>query len=101
MTEHLYSITELHEIIGVETQVIVEYVEYGVLEPENKNEKYPDHFQFSSSQLERLRRGIRLQHDLALNTAGVALALELIEELNSTRSQLKELEHLLALLKID
>ena len=37
----------------------------------------------------RVARARRLTHDLELNTAGVALALELLEEIDQLRSRLR------------
>jgi len=41
----------------------------------------------------RVRSALRLQHDLGVNLAGIALALDLMEELENLRAQLKIMGH--------
>ncbi|MBC8379409.1 MAG: MerR family transcriptional regulator, partial [Planctomycetes bacterium] len=46
-------------------------------------------WRFSGSSLVRVRSAQRLQRDLGVNLAGIALALDLIEELDNLRTQLE------------
>lgn len=41
----------------------------------------------------RVRSALRLQHDLGVNLAGIALALNLMEELEDLRAELKRMGH--------
>jgi chaperone modulatory protein CbpM len=41
----------------------------------------------------RVRSALRLQRDLGVNLAGIALALDLMEELESLRAELKKMQH--------
>jgi len=47
-------------------------------------------WRFSGASLVRVRSALRLQHDLGVNLAGIALALDLMEELENLRIQLKK-----------
>lgn len=63
--------------------VVEELVGYGVIQPGGRLEERI----FSAQELRRARVGLRLQRDLELNWAGVALALELIERLENLERQ--------------
>jgi len=79
----------LHELCrashaGVE-QIQLWVVE-GVLEPEGSS---PDDWRFSGTALQRARRALRLTYDLDVNPAGVALALDLLDEIAVLESRLR------------
>jgi chaperone modulatory protein CbpM len=71
---------------AVEERRIVEYVEEGVL---HVDEVSATEWHFSGTALRRTRLALRLERDLELNLAGVALALQLIEELQHLRGELE------------
>jgi chaperone modulatory protein CbpM len=87
-----FTLKEVCEICGVEHQVIIELVEFGILKPQGDEEMT---WQFSTEQLDRSKRALRLRHDLELNLQGVALALDLLEELETLRAEVQRLEQLL------
>ncbi|HEC18705.1 MAG TPA: MerR family transcriptional regulator [Gammaproteobacteria bacterium] len=103
MTEHLSIITgtvledetgtlsmaELCRACGVHAEHIVEFVEYGILEPRGREMAA---WQFPPSSLRRAQRALRLQEDLSINAAGIALALELLDELSELRARLAGLQ---------
>ena len=68
---------------------LVELVEEGVVHPVGGT---PEDWRFPSSDLARLRRALRLQRDLEVNLAGVALAMDLLDELERLRARLRRLE---------
>lgn len=79
----------LHELCrashaGVE-QIQLWVVE-GVLEPEGQT---PEEWRFSGVALQRARRALRLTYDLDVNPAGVALALDLLDEIAVLESRLR------------
>jgi chaperone modulatory protein CbpM len=61
------------------------WVSEGVLSPAGGS---PQDWRFSGDSLKRAKTAARLMHDLELNLPGVALALNLLEELDRLRSQL-------------
>lgn len=89
-----YSLQEICDICGVQMESIVEMVDYGILEPAGKSSRT---WKFPTDQVQRSQRAIRLQHDLDLNIQGVALTLELLEELEDLRFKISQLEHQLEL----
>ena len=83
------SLDDLAQRCSVKTELIVAMVYEGVLEPRGDQ---PEEWYFGGHDLLRLRRAMRLQQDLDVNLPGVALALELLEELDDLRSRLQTLE---------
>ena len=62
---------------------VVQLVEEGILEPAGRN---PTQWRFSGSSLRKAHIAMRLQRDLDINLAGVALALDLMDEIESLRA---------------
>jgi len=83
------SLNELAQRCAVETRIVIEMVEEGVLEPRGER---PDEWYFRGPDLIRLHRALRLQQDLDVNLPGIALAIELLEELDDLRSRIRLLE---------
>jgi chaperone modulatory protein CbpM len=84
-----YSLKELCDICGVHAEWVIELVEYGILNPVGKTSRS---WEFSSSELNALKRALRLQRDLEINLPGIAMALDLLEELEVLRRRLDRLE---------
>jgi chaperone modulatory protein CbpM len=82
------SVTELSRMMSVEERHIVEMVEEGVL---SVLEIDASEWRFSGAALRRARIALRLERDLGVNLPGVALALDLLEELERLRRE-REIE---------
>ena len=82
------SLRELCEACAVHVEFIDELVDEGVIEPSGIDKS---HWCFTGISLQRIRTAKRLQQDLGINLAGVALALDLIEEVQLLRTQLHKL----------
>jgi chaperone modulatory protein CbpM len=82
------SVSDLSRMIRVDERHIVELVEEGVL---SVLEIDSSEWRFSGASLRRARVALRLEHDLGLNLPGVALALDLLEELERLRRE-REIE---------
>jgi chaperone modulatory protein CbpM len=80
------TVKDLSRICAVDERHIVEYVEEGVLSVVEWN---TTEWRFTGAALRRARLALRLERDLELNLAGVALAIELMEELERLRRELK------------
>ena len=80
------SVKDLSRMCAVDEQHIVEFVEEGVLTVVEIN---ATEWYFTGAALRRARLALRLQRDLELNLAGVALALDLIDELQRLRRELQ------------
>ncbi len=57
----------------------------GVLDPEGET---PEEWRFTSLALRRARTALHLSRDLEVNLAGIALALNLLDEITALRSRL-------------
>ena len=80
------TVKDLSRMCAVDERHIVEFVEEGVL---NVVEVNTTEWHFTGAALRRARLALRLERDLELNLAGVALALELMEELQHLRRELQ------------
>jgi chaperone modulatory protein CbpM len=81
----ILSIKDLSRMCQVDERHIVEFVEEGVLNVVEVRSEW----HFTGDALRRARLALRLERDLELNLAGVALALDLIEELQRLRRELE------------
>ncbi len=83
------SLKELSWACSSSTEWVIELVEEGVLEPVGQEQAK---WRFSGTSLLKARTAMRLQHDLEINLAGVALALDLIDEIETLRKRLCRIE---------
>jgi chaperone modulatory protein CbpM len=79
------SIVEISRATRAPEDLIMSWVTEGVLSPTGSS---PEDWRFSGNSLQRAKTAAHLAHDLELNTPGVALALDLLEEITRLRSQL-------------
>ena len=79
------TIVELAQATQTPEDLIMAWVSEGVLSPAGGS---PQDWRFSGDSLKRAKMAARLMHDLELNLPGVALAINLLEELDLLRSQL-------------
>lgn len=86
-SDRIYSLSELCTICRIDESTVIEYIDYGVIVSESTSV-----YHFSQPQLERLLRGTRLQRDLELNHAGVALALDLLETIDRLKRDMDKLK---------
>jgi len=81
-----YTLEDLCRACRVDTTQLVALVDEGVLEPAGRG---PADWQFAGPSLPRARVALRLVRDLELDTTGVALVMDLLDEIESLRSQLR------------
>jgi chaperone modulatory protein CbpM len=72
-----FTLRELSYACGIQTELIVEMVDEGVIEPAASDTEWT----FHGDSLVRAQRALRLVRDLDLNWPGAALALDLLDEL--------------------
>src|ERR1700733_9402258 len=82
----LLTLKDLSRMCAVDERHIVEFVEEGVLDVVEVD---TTEWHFTGGAGRRARLALRLERDLELNLAGVALALELMEELQHLRRELQ------------
>jgi chaperone modulatory protein CbpM len=89
------SVADLCRMFAVEEQHIVELVEEGVLGMRSTVsviEIDKTEWRFHGTERRRARIALRLERDLGINVAGVALVLELLEELEQLRRERRLIE---------
>ena len=82
----ILSIEDLSRVCAVDREYIVALVEEGVL---NVVAVEAAGWRFSGTAIRRARTALRLQRDLEINLPGVALALQLLEEIAALRRALE------------
>ncbi len=83
------SLEDLCRVCVARSEQIVALVDEGILQPRGPA---PAAWRFRGIALARASRALRLQRDLQLNLAGVALALDLLDEIEALRAELRHLE---------
>ncbi|MBL1262975.1 chaperone modulator CbpM [Candidatus Methylomicrobium oryzae] len=82
-----FSLVELCECAKTTREQVFEMVEEGILEPEGASIHT---WRFDTRALKRVQIAIRLQHDLGVNLPGSALVLDLLEEMETLRRQMRD-----------
>ena len=83
------SLVRLCRACGLSVEAVCAMVEEGILEPVGSR---PGRWRFPSDSIRRARAAVRLQKDLALNLAGVALAVDLLDRVERLRARVRALE---------
>ena len=78
------SIVDLCDACSIDVTVVEEMIAEGIVEPSGRERNRVPY-----SAVRRTRTVIHLQHDLGVNLAGAALALELLEQITQLRAQLR------------
>ena len=73
---------------AVQADLIIELVDEGVI---TASGAALDQWRFTGAHMQRARVALRLQKDLGVNLAGAALALQLLDELETLRARLQVL----------
>jgi chaperone modulatory protein CbpM len=84
--EDSLTLEQLCHACDVQTDWVISLVQESIIEPQGDE---IHRWRFSGTCVVRVRSALRLQRDLGVNLAGIALALDLMEELEDLRSQLK------------
>ena len=84
------TLLEVSRSCAVQTAFVIEMIEEGVLAPLAGSA--PESWRFGTVQTRHVTVAARLQRDLGVNPAGAALALQLLDELETLRAQLAQAE---------
>lgn len=84
-----FTLVELCQACSAEEEHVLAWVFEGVLEPVGES---PQAWRFSGDSLRRASLALRLSRDLGLNPPGVALALDLLDEIAELRARLERAE---------
>jgi chaperone modulatory protein CbpM len=77
-------VEEICAAAGIPTPVLIEIVEQGIIVPAGTS---PRDWLFDTRAVALIKRACRLQRDLDIEWAGVALAMELLGELDRLRAE--------------
>ena len=83
------TLKEICHTCHVSADVVMELVEAGILDPCNSEH---GEWWFTGHAIERIERALNLQQDLDINLAGVALVLDLLDEIDHLRERVRVLE---------
>jgi chaperone modulatory protein CbpM len=91
LNEHsTYSLRELCELCDLHAEGIIEMAEFGIIDPIGNT---PQTWHFSGITVIKIKKAIRLQNDLDINLSGIALSLDLLEEIHELRYEVQELQN--------
>lgn len=82
------TLKEVCERCFIDAESVIRLVSYGIAEPAGSD--YTS-WTFTTRGYLRIKKALRLQRDLAINEAGVALAIDLLDQLQLAN---REIEHL-------
>lgn len=85
-TQALFSLEQLCRTCAVQTEFVMAMLDEGVVQPVKG--QAPDSWRFGETQVHHVTVAWRLQRDLGVNPAGAALALQLLDEMETLRAQL-------------
>ena len=88
--EQIISLAELCRGSALPAEQVISMIEYGIVEPLQPARK-STRWQFTPGCVRRLQTATRLQHDLDVNLAGAALALDLLDEVKTLRQMVTAL----------
>jgi chaperone modulatory protein CbpM len=88
-TDPMLTLGDLCRACAVQTEFVLALLEEGVAQPAEGQQ--PATWRFSEVQVQRVTVAWRLQRDLGVNPAGAALALQLLDEMETLRAQLANL----------
>ncbi len=80
------TLRQLCDSCAVRAEYIIELVDEGFIEPSGVEKS---HWCFSGVSIKRVQKAKRLQRDLGINLAGVALVIDLIDETDHLRARLE------------
>ncbi len=79
------NIVELSQAASTSEELIMAWVTEGVLSPTGSS---PQDWRFGGDSLSRTKTAVRLSRDLEINPSGLALVLQLLDQISHLRAQL-------------
>ena len=80
------TLADLSRACRVHAEWVIELIEEGVIEPRDPGRPQ---WRFAATTVVRVEKARRLQNDLGVNLAGVALALQLLDRIDTLESRLR------------
>lgn len=89
-----FTLREFCERGDCHAELVLKMVSYGIIEPVGQNRPAEaGSWEFDLRALLRLQKAMRLQRDLKMNLPGLAMSLELLDEVDSMRREIARLRH--------
>lgn len=85
-----FSLREICERGHCHAEFVIKLVSYGIIAPLEETADIPE-WSFDLGALARLRKAQRLQRDFRMNLPGLAMSLELLDEVESMRREVDRL----------
>ncbi len=76
-------LNEVCDAVGISTETLVQIVEHGIVQPESPQQPWC----FSVEALPLIKRASRLKYDLDIDWPGIALAIDILCELDDLRAE--------------
>ena len=93
MNEKLFSISfnELCELEGIESQLVLEIVEYEIVIPLNRNTKDASEEQwvFDTDSLQWIKKALRLRRDLEIDWVAIAMVIDLMRQKEALQGEIE------------
>ncbi|UVE17254.1 chaperone modulatory protein CbpM [Pseudomonas sp. LS44] len=83
-----FNLQEFCQCAELSTDYVYEIVEHGIVEPRGR---LPEEWLFDAAALAIAKRAARMRRDLDIEWAGIALALNLLDELEQLRAENRRL----------
>jgi len=93
-----FTLREICERGDCHAEFVIKLVDYGIISPRDEVAEARQ-WQFDVAALSRLRKALRLQRDLKINLPGLAMSLELLDEVEQMRRELARLNQQLRQLR--
>ena len=87
-----FTLREVCERGDCHAEFVIKLVSHGVITPVEESPRTAD-WQFDAAALARLGKALRLQRDLDINLPGLAMSLDLLEEVEFMRREMDRLRH--------
>lgn len=87
--ESLLTVNEICEICHISMDTVEELIAFEIIHPKQTSQ---NELVFDMHDLQRVKSALRLQHDLEINLAGVAVVLDLLDELHELRERAEFLQ---------
>ena len=87
-----FTLREICERGDCHAELVLKMVSYGIIEPvEALDQEEIRHWEFDLAALLRLQKAMRLQRDLKMNLPGLAMSLELLDQVDTMRLEITRL----------
>ena len=89
-----FTLAELSKVCDIHAEKLLAMVQEGLIEPQGDTREITQmHWRFSGYALHRVQIALRLERDLNINLEGVAMVLDLLDEVRDLRERVRLLEY--------